>query len=387
VAFSLDIKTMVFVLILGHLFTIILITAYSYKHPENRPIKLFVVSKSFQFIGLILSVSRDSIPYIWSIILSNTLMLVGVALECSALLLLINAFNRFSKKIYIILTISNVSIFYAIAIFKDLEYLRVAWASLSFVIFGIFLIIAFMKIKNSTVLQKTIRNLYIFVILTFLIRALAALFILGSSMTMFSQNFFQTISFTAMYLELLIGSVGFILLAKEQIDIELHKMASTDELTNICNRRAFITNAIHSLSTNTKKKLPISFVIFDIDYFKNINDTLGHSIGDKVLQHIVTIINSELRENALFGRYGGDEFAILLQDIDEARSNEIIENIRKKIEHHIFPDSDLRCTLSLGVISTIPNASTNIDMLYKLADKALYEAKQQGKNRIARAYL
>lgn len=385
--FSLDIKTMIFVLLLGHLFTVILITAYSYKHPKNRPIKLFVMSKSLQLIALVLIVLRDLIPYIWSVVISNTLILIGAAIECSALLLLINAFNRLSKKVYVILTITMVIAFYAISIFKDLENLRIAWISLAFVIFSIFPINSFSKIQNSSVLQKTIRILYMFVMLAFLFRALAALLILGSSMTMFSQNVFQTLSFIAMYLELLVGSIGFVLLAKEQIDIELHKMANTDDLTTIYNRRAFITKAIHALATHAKKKLPVSFVLFDIDYFKNINDTLGHDIGDKVLQHIVTIINAELRENSLFGRYGGDEFAILLQSIDETQSNEIIENIRQKVEHYIFPDTDLQCTLSLGVISVIPNTHTNIDILYKLADKALYEAKQQGRNKITRAFL
>lgn len=144
-------------------------------------------------------------------------------------------------------------------------------------------------------------------------------------------------------------------------------MSSIDGLTNIFNRRAFI--------------------LIDLDNFKLVNDTYGHSTGDLVLKDFSSKIGGQLRSNDLFGRFGGEEFAIMLPGSDTKTSDEVAERLRKTIEESSTIEN-IKYTISLGIITLIPNENTYIDLLYKLSDNvSLYEAKQKGRNRVVRTSL
>ena len=378
-----DMRTIIITLVLGNLSTVLLIMAYSFKHKNNISITVFTVAKWLQLVAFSLIGLRAIAPFFITVVVANTFLLLGASLECIALLLIKNAFNKPMKNRFIILTTACIFTFYLSVIFFNLENIRIAIVSLSTVLFVLFPVFYFLKDKNASALQRLIAFLYILVMLALIFRSYTALFT-HTSMTMFSSNLHQTISFLVLFLEMLLGSIGFVLLAKEEIDLELVRMASIDDLTNIYNRRAFISHATNSISLFSKRKEPISFILFDIDYFKEINDTYGHDVGDMVLKKMTTSISSGLRKEDLFGRYGGDEFAILLLGPNEADSNQIVESIQEKMERISFQGLDLRCSLSIGIITVIPDTSTNIDILYKLSDTALYEAKQKGRNRFSR---
>jgi diguanylate cyclase (GGDEF)-like protein len=120
----------------------------------------------------------------------------------------------------------------------------------------------------------------------------------------------------------------------------------------------------------------------DLDGFKAVNDTYGHQMGDKLLVEVVRIVQSSIRKIDLFSRFGGDEFALVLSDIggsDEALrvARKIIENINKDI---IIDNKIIKVGASIG-IALYPDHSTNVNVLMKLADDAMYQAKSAGKNR------
>jgi polar amino acid transport system substrate-binding protein len=168
----------------------------------------------------------------------------------------------------------------------------------------------------------------------------------------------------------------------KKLNKKLQDLSSKDALTNLYNRRYFgeIAQSISQIAS--RKHLPLSFVMLDVDDFKKINDTYGHSFGDKVLQEIATILLETTRKSDIVARYGGEEFVILLPDTTKegAKSiaNKIQTHLRKKTFH--LANTPLKVSMSIGISCINPDDKTTIEMLYKEADLAMYKAKSQGKN-------
>lgn len=162
---------------------------------------------------------------------------------------------------------------------------------------------------------------------------------------------------------------------------EIQTLAITDGLTGIFNRRHFMDLAARATSPATKHADPLSIILFDVDDFKQVNDTYGHQYGDALLQEICNTIKGILQEKDIFARYGGEEFIILLPHADQENATAVAESIRSQVEHtSIIRDQQvLRATISIGIISSV-NGEHSLDKLLKLADQAQYRAKSNGKN-------
>ena len=165
---------------------------------------------------------------------------------------------------------------------------------------------------------------------------------------------------------------------------ELYTLANVDSLTNIRNRRNYFVQSAKVLKKAIIYDTQLCVLLMDIDYFKKINDTYGHSAGDKVLKEFCTIINSIIDKDAIFGRIGGEEFCITFSNIDITEVNEIAEKIREKCEETIITvdDEKIKFTLSLGLSSR--ENFVNIDEILQVSDKLLYKAKEGGRNRLIR---
>jgi two-component system, cell cycle response regulator len=159
---------------------------------------------------------------------------------------------------------------------------------------------------------------------------------------------------------------------------------STDSLTGIFNRKAIIETIQEEFTKSKMRNTPLSFVLFDIDHFKKINDTYGHPAGDYVLKETCDLIkNKMIRQRDTLGRYGGEEFALVLPEIPSQIAIEVAERIRAAVEKHdfIFEGQQILVRISLGVVA-LDSSSKTPDELIALADKALYEAKNTGRNRV-----
>ena len=165
---------------------------------------------------------------------------------------------------------------------------------------------------------------------------------------------------------------------------QLQKMATLDGLTEIYNRRYFFELAEIELRRTRRYQKNLSLVMLDIDNFKRVNDEFGHSYGDKVLQKISQCMREEMRDLDLVGRYGGEEFIILLPETSLEDALEAAERLRKAIEGNseINPQGQSIVTVSLGVAGLEGDTRT-FDDLIQQADKALYRAKQAGKNQVS----
>ena len=171
--------------------------------------------------------------------------------------------------------------------------------------------------------------------------------------------------------------------ALESHNNELRELSITDSLTKAYNRRHFFETAQKLVSVAKREKNEISFLMIDIDYFKNVNDTYGHQAGDYILVSLAKEIQSMLRDADLFARIGGEEFALLLNNTSLAGAKIIAEKIRSSVEKIDFNDNYITVdvTVSIGCAS-ISGTVTTLEELYQDADKKLYIAKELGRNRV-----
>jgi diguanylate cyclase (GGDEF)-like protein len=155
-----------------------------------------------------------------------------------------------------------------------------------------------------------------------------------------------------------------------------------DDLTGLHNRRYFNERLIDEVDRAKRYGNEISLLLCDVDFFKNINDTYGHPVGDEVLMMIGRILRSKLRKTDIIARYGGEEFAVILLNTDKDKSVEIAENLRQAIAEAVLPGQEaIRMTISFGVAAYGKDAQT-FEGLINSADKALYHAKALGRNRV-----
>ena len=168
-----------------------------------------------------------------------------------------------------------------------------------------------------------------------------------------------------------------------RIQVRLRKMAQTDALTGINNRNHFTFSAEQQLRHSKHVRVPVSFILFDLDLFKRINDTYGHQTGDWALKNAVKAASSVCRSNDIIGRMGGEEFALLLPNCSADKAVKIAEMCRKAIEGIDTTESgfDFNITASFGV-SDSSVCQYSFDKLYGCADAALYQSKTHGRNQV-----
>jgi len=170
----------------------------------------------------------------------------------------------------------------------------------------------------------------------------------------------------------------------KRVEEELKFLASVDPMTKLYNRRYFIDISREILDLANRNKTDTSVMMLDIDKFKNINDTYGHSVGDDVIIKIASLLKKSSRESDIICRWGGEEFIILLPQTNINGAVAISQKIREKIENSTITLSEnksLKFTISIGVSQLICE-DENVEMLINRADKALYEAKESGRNKV-----
>jgi len=170
----------------------------------------------------------------------------------------------------------------------------------------------------------------------------------------------------------------------EQSRRALGELATTDPLTKLKNRRAFFDNGAKCLSQALRHESDLAVILLDIDFFKRINDTYGHQVGDEALLMVARILSELARDVDTVARIGGEEFALLLPDTNRLGAAVLAERIRAAIEReqHVVGDKIVPMTVSIGIASHRADAPDSIDQMLNVADTRLYIAKKNGRNRI-----
>lgn len=160
----------------------------------------------------------------------------------------------------------------------------------------------------------------------------------------------------------------------------LYNIAMTDQLTTCHNRHSLSDYAPKYIKDAVRYHYPLSIMILDLDFFKNINDEFGHTTGDAVLAEIGKLLMATCRQGDIVARIGGEEFLILLPHCNIYNAMQKAENIRSMIE--LAEPADLKVTASIGIASLIKQYDEDFDKLYKAADSAVYESKENGRNQV-----
>ena len=158
---------------------------------------------------------------------------------------------------------------------------------------------------------------------------------------------------------------------------EVERLSEIDKLTGIYNRRKLDEYMESELNRAKRYHQPLSFMILDIDHFKNINDTYGHPVGDSTLQTLAKILTDNLRKSDILGRYGGEEFLIICPETDNNQTALLAEKLRACVENTLFDDIK-NMTISIGVAEF--KGENTVKELLSRADRALYQAKHNGRN-------
>ena len=208
-----------------------------------------------------------------------------------------------------------------------------------------------------------------------------------SATSILQGSVLQTVTFMATFSVVLVSSVGFVFMSRDRSDESNRIMAALDPLTGVANRRSLISALDRDVSRAIRMHQPIALMMVDIDHFKHVNDRYGHPAGDEVLCSVVSVLRQRVRAQDLVGRYGGEEFMVLLPDTDLVGAEQLARELCKAVEESrclaqgAGPEG-VEVTVSIGVFGGHLESGDSWDMLIAAADRALYEAKNNGRNRV-----
>jgi two-component system cell cycle response regulator len=170
---------------------------------------------------------------------------------------------------------------------------------------------------------------------------------------------------------------------ESQYHEEIYRMTIVDGLTQVFNKRYLYEALDREMTRARRHDRALSFLMFDIDHFKRINDVHGHLAGDFVLKELARVVQGRIRRDEVFARYGGEEFAIVLPETDLGGATRLADSIREKIQEHkfVFQNDKIAVTISVGVSALVEADKTSTDLI-KRADERLFDAKRGGRNRV-----
>ena len=194
----------------------------------------------------------------------------------------------------------------------------------------------------------------------------------------------QSLTFMAAFVVVILASLGFILMAKDRADASNRYFATRDSLTGLFNRRALMLAAHRDVALAARSREPYALMMVDIDHFKAVNDGHGHHAGDQILCHVASLLSTRLRAQDMVGRYGGEEFLVLLPNTAQHAAAELAETLRSAVAQSPCQHESctITATVSIGVCGGQLRGADDWERLLRSAEQALYAAKAQGRNRV-----
>ena len=218
-------------------------------------------------------------------------------------------------------------------------------------------------------------------------RALVAISTHSEATNILQGSGLQTLTFLATFSVVLVSSVGFVFMSRDRADENNRVLAALDPLTGVANRRSLIAALDRDVARAQRMREPMALMMVDIDHFKDVNDQYGHPAGDRVLCSVVNVLRQRVRAQDLVGRYGGEEFMVLLPDTGLTGAEQLARELCKAVEESRcpadgVPGPGIAVTVSIGVFGGRLESGDSWDMLIAAADRALYQAKNNGRNRV-----
>ncbi len=342
---------------------------------------MWSASLAVQGAGIAFILARGTIPLVVSVVAGNGLISASLSL---AYLSVCRIFER--RPSWLLCLAPLAAVLVCMAAFEDVR-LRV----LSLGILCAFqeLVILVTLVRRDVIAEggRAIGLLiagYAAGALVFVLRALAASSVpryVGSS---FPPNVVDSGTLSLGFAGIIMTAFGVLLIHRQFMERETERLATLDSLTGVFNRRMLIDLAGRALAFAKRRQQSLALLMIDLDEFKRINDRHGHRVGDRVLAHVVKCIREQLRPQDLLGRYGGEEFCVVMPATDMAGAQSAAGRVRLAVEKHpmALEEDTIRMTVSIGVAVTDGNPDADFEALMTLADHTMYEAKAYGRNRI-----
>jgi diguanylate cyclase (GGDEF)-like protein len=336
-------------------------------------------------IGLAGVALRDAVPHVFSIVLSNTLVVAALVMSYRSL----RAFRGPPPADYVGWSL-------VVVVFAALWLLLDVWPNLGARIAVLSAVRAFLLGRNAIELGRDVpgecRLSFGFTRTVFWVAAIAMVlrgfsgglqppqgdFMAPNPVNALPYLLFSCVSVAA--------TLGVFWMVVQLLQAELVRQATRDALTHLLNRPAFMAEFEREASRSQRAGANFSLAVFDIDRFKALNDLYGHPAGDQALQLVAAAMRKCLRRHDVLGRFGGEEFALLMPEADKATALVIAERIRAEVAGLVFSQGVERVQLSLsGGVATRNEHGKDWETLFAAADRALYAAKNAGRNQVVSA--
>lgn len=386
----LDIRTLLFVLAVSNALIFVLIgTSFINRRQDVAGVSSWLWSYAAQTVGWSLLLLRGIVPDWLSILVGNTLLIIGLVLIFRAICDFLE--TPANKRISVLTVALFVFVSIALHVSSTTTTGLAAWISL--VAGGLGLACARVLMRNvswHTAPARWTTGLWLGVgSSVMLLRAIAVFFSPStSSYNLYTQSAIQIIAFVVVYSGMLGSSFGFNLMVQERAIHRLQQIARLDELTGMYNRRYLFDKVRHELNRMQRRNSEnLILMMLDVDHFKEVNDQYGHAAGDDLLKCVAAQLAEILRAPDVLGRYGGEEFCVLLPDTNMAMGLQVAERLRIAANNAkiAVADQTVQRTISIGVAYACPTYLPDLSELFRTADRALYQAKKEGRNRIVAA--
>lgn len=311
----LDHQTLLVCLFIWQLFMLLLFVVNRLRYAQEQTSSLFLTAKYLQLAVLILLLLKNYINSPISLPIITLLALAGGTLESLALLMLLRVFSSKVERYYSILFGVSIIVVVLMHLLMPKDQLIIAVACLAGILIIAYPAYILCLKAMETSLQIIMGLLYCAVILTLAGKGFESMY--PTVFSTVASQIFNSSFYLGMLLYIALGTAGIMLLYREDSFAEMERVATYDELTGILNRRTFVQRARPLIAASVMRKTPYSFLLLDVDHFKSINDTYGHNTGDHVLSDLAYKIEQQLDNGDLIGRFGGEEFAVLLHRADE----------------------------------------------------------------------
>ena len=364
----------------GFAHAILAATLFFFRPAERHALfaRLWLVGQLSYSIALVLVFWRRTGSLFWFASVPNMLSQIGLGLTALA----IASFYRRRLRLWAWLIALSALLQLFIREFGFAEHVRLALAiTVNLAVQAGILALFAGRIRKGSNLVRFLAVGNALILMCYLLRAGEAAFA-SPGYTIFSAGIGQTIGLMGAYCDALLNGFGFLMVMAEDAAAELERLATLDPLTETMNRRSLLAAAEREVALAERAGFPLSVVIADLDHFKKINDQYGHAAGDTTIKTFVGVFREAIRACDCLGRWGGEEFVLVLPRCDAAGAWQLAARIREAFGATTMEDGGHRfsVTVSMGIAEHLKGES--IAETIARADAALYAAKAAGRNRV-----
>lgn len=377
-----DMRTVLFLTIAYSLFSGIAMIVFGFYRDKVMGLKMIGLGIIINGIGFLILAGRDYLPLFTTVIVANLSIYCGVALILSGFTRFRGLGFRWKFQHMLIGALLIAGFFYLTYFSPVIKYRIILITAILLLQFSEILFVIFYKNNEATFRESLILSLFFIIsIVIFVIRLVITYievdmisFMVAGDIHVLSVVIFQVMPF---FLVITIFWVSNTVMEKE-----LRTSSMTDSLTGLYNRAAILGISEKTFDLHEREQKPVGVAMCDIDHFKNINDTYGHQVGDEVIKKLSTILKEHLRLGDYIGRYGGEEFILVLNAISNQHLQEKLEHLRKHVEEMTIEHESKKVHVTVSFGGYVTDTTYQLNEAINKADHALYEAKNSGRNQV-----